>query len=74
MNDTTGGGDRNGPATTVPATLETTLERQRSAFLRDAPPDAASRRDRLSRPVAILKDHAREIIDAPAAFVPPSSQ
>ncbi|MEM1140168.1 MAG: aldehyde dehydrogenase family protein, partial [Pseudomonadota bacterium] len=44
--------------------LDALLDRQRQAFLKDGYPSAAVRKDRLSRAIALLVDHQKEIADA----------
>lgn len=43
------------------------LERQRTAFIADGPPDAALRRNRIDRLMALVLDNADDFVDAMAA-------
>jgi len=47
-----------------PSALRALLDKQRAAYLRDGPPSAEVRIDRLDRAIAILVDHQEEIADA----------
>jgi len=49
---------------TAPGELRTILDKQRAAFLRDGPPSAEVRIDRLDRCIGLLVDHQEEIADA----------
>ncbi|MET7772625.1 coniferyl aldehyde dehydrogenase [Nocardia sp. NPDC005366] len=49
---------------TDPAELTTILERQRRAFLREGPPSAALRRDRIDRLLAMVLDNVDEYVEA----------
>ncbi|GAB3237315.1 coniferyl aldehyde dehydrogenase [Mycolicibacterium hippocampi] len=47
--------------------LDEVLHRQRQAFLADGPPDAALRRNRIDRLLALVLDNADDFVDAMAA-------
>ncbi|WP_280241291.1 coniferyl aldehyde dehydrogenase [Nocardia abscessus] len=51
-------------ATTDPAELTAILELQRRAFLREGPPSAAVRRDRIDRLLAMVLDNIDDFVDA----------
>jgi coniferyl-aldehyde dehydrogenase len=48
--------------TTAPASVDSILERQRRAFVRDGAPDLATRIDRVSRLQAMILDNAEELV------------
>ena len=55
------------PSNMAPATadsMKATLDKQRAAYLRDGPPSAEVRIDRIDRCIALLVDHQDEIAEA----------
>jgi coniferyl-aldehyde dehydrogenase len=53
-----------GQARPIPADMKALLDKQRAAYLKDGPPSAEVRIDRLNRCIALLVDHQEEIADA----------
>lgn len=56
-----------GVTTRVQEPMAAVLERQRTAFLADGPPDVALRRNRIDRLMALVLDNADDFVDAMAA-------
>ena len=61
-----------GVTTRVQEPMAAVLERQRTAFLADGPPDVALRRNRIDRLMALVLDNADDFVDAMAAEIPAS--